>query len=97
MNKNEKIRILEARIEELEQPPYNTKESIVKRIAKELGENPHKEKSYQDGDEIKTYNSMTDFYWGIHMMKRSILLELLEKLRNLNEEFAKRDLSEVKK
>lgn len=75
---------LESRIKELEEKPISRKEDIIKKIAKEFGEDSHEEKSYQDRGDIKTYNSMTDFCWGLYAMKRVRLLDLLERIRTLN-------------
>lgn len=83
MDKDKRISYLEAEVKRLSETKI-TKEVYAKEIGKIFGEESQETKTYQTNDREKSYQGFKQFYLDLMMLKKTVLIELLEKLRNLD-------------
>ena len=86
MDKDKRIEYLEAKIKRLKENPVSTKESIVKNIGKELGEDAIEIKTYESIDGKKSYEGLKQFYWDLMTLKKDVLSELYERIRKIDKD-----------
>ncbi len=67
-------------LESLKSKTFTNKENITIDIAKLFGEDAKEKKEWEDGEKYETFK---DFYSSLLLLRKDILFQLLEKVRNI--------------